>query len=189
MVELCNRNTVDREYTSSTVRLLFELLHSTPKILAQDWTPPEAQRCPECLISAADATTEAACAHDHGIDGANFQVKYACWLWHRNHPESSQVTTPSLLECCRVAIRQHIMRNLATRGELSNKPPLDYAKALRTLALPSGLLAYLSYREMWPVANSMHKFQFRRGRPDMPPIRNNLQPFPAPLDQPDILID
>lgn len=117
MVELCNQSTVDKEYATNTIKLLFELIYCTPEMLVEGWSPPMAVPCPDCL--ATDTSNEAICLNDH-VDITNFWVKYACWLWHRQHSNTSeahQINASSLMESCRVQIRKHIMQNISTGSE------------------------------------------------------------------------
>ncbi|CDS36651.1 hypothetical transcript [Echinococcus multilocularis] len=170
IVKLCRKNFVDVDFTTSTIILLFELIHCTPNLLVASWNTPEAQRCPECL--AIGDTEEAICLKDQNRI-FDFPVRYACWLWHRYRATCDvpgQLSPSSLLTCCRVVIRRTIMKNLSISGSV-----MDYAKALQSLNVPSWMLAFLAFREMWPIVNPKHKFQFRQRQRETPATEHLLQ--------------
>ncbi|KAH9278778.1 hypothetical protein ECG_08309 [Echinococcus granulosus] len=159
------------DFTTSTIILLFELIHCTPNLLVEPWTTPEARRCPECL--AIGDTEEAICLKDQNRI-FDFPVRYACWLWHRYRATCEvpgQLSPSSLLTCCRVVIRRTIMKNLSINGSV-----MDYAKALKSLNVPSWMLAFLAFREMWPIVNPKHKLQFRQRQHEKPATEHLLQP-------------
>ncbi|KAL5104669.1 hypothetical protein TcWFU_004183 [Taenia crassiceps] len=151
IVWICSNVFADVNFTVSTITLLFELIHCTPNLLVESWTTPEAHRCSECL--AIGNTTEAVC------------------LGNQNQIFDLPVSPLSLLTYCRVVIRRTIMSNLS-RGLVT-----DYAKALKSLNVPSWMLAFLAFREMWPVVNAKHKFQLRRRQNEAPLIRHHRQPL------------
>nr|CUU97663.1 hypothetical transcript [Hymenolepis microstoma] len=147
--QLCSMDFNEDEYRKKYFLLLFELFRCMPNsILPENLRSIKAERCPQCI--ALGETTEALClvnVEQH----TDISVTYSCWLWHQ------QKEFPSLLNCCRTTIRQRIVQNLLS---------IDYAKALKSLHLPPRMVAFLAFREFWPVLDSKHAFDFRRGKSD-----------------------
>lgn len=161
ILRICNLDFNDAEYTRNSIILFFELIRCTPALLPQDLSSIKPKCCTQCV--ALGKTHRAFCLEDKELNhNYNFPVRYACWLWHRYRSESEtndKFDLPSLLDCCRATIRKHIVSNLSAS---------DYAKALKSLRLPPRMIAFLAFREMWPVVDPKHVFDFRRGRRDVP---------------------
>ncbi|VDO14393.1 unnamed protein product [Rodentolepis nana] len=139
----------EAEYRKKYFLLLFELLRCMPNsILPQNLSSIKPERCAQC--TALGETTESFCLANPELH-SSLSVTFSCWLWHQ-HKEF-----PSLLDCCRTTIRRRIVQNLLNT---------DYAKALKSLRLPPRMVAFLAFREFWPVLDQKHAFDFRRGKKD-----------------------
>ncbi|KAM7536811.1 hypothetical protein Aperf_G00000081002 [Anoplocephala perfoliata] len=174
VIRICTLDFDNVEYTKNNICLFFELLRCTPTLLPQDLSSVKPQCCPECV--AAGNTHSPLCLEEVTFN-FDFPARYACWLWHRYRGESEtpdKFDLPSLLECCRATIRKHIVPNLSNT---------DYAKALKSLQLPPRMVAFLAFREMWPVVDPKHAFDFRRGRSrNVPQIHPHPFILHAPFD-------
>ncbi|VUZ44028.1 unnamed protein product [Hymenolepis diminuta] len=152
---LCSMDFSGAEYKKKTLLLLFELI----RCMASSMLPENLRSIrPECCLQckALGETTEALCLENEEHQPFDLPVRYSCWLWHQYKG------FPSLLDCCRTTIRQQIVRNLLNT---------DYAKALKSLHLPSRMIAFLAFRESWPVLDLKHAFDFRRGKKNTPIFR------------------
>ncbi|THD21315.1 hypothetical protein D915_007985 [Fasciola hepatica] len=169
-----SRENYDENLSTSNLKFLFELVIATPKVWSFDIQLSNSCLHPNRILQYDDGHPSDCSHYPNCLKERQEQLVFDAWLYHRlqvaNPDEhepcqfATQASNPnqgsqgerlhspfSLMEWCRMRIRQLATQKLVEIANSGNGLCFTYPRLIAQLPLPPAMRTYLAYREFWPA--------------------------------------